>query len=308
MSKLEANSKKRIGLGRGLGALLDDSEQVQGKGIHASDFAGSLDTVNLMEEISLDFIETNPFQPREHFEQDALQDLAESIRMHGIIQPITVRKIAPRKFQLISGERRLQASKLAGLRQIPAYVRTADDQQMIEMALIENIQRENLNAIEIALSYKRLMDECQLKQEDLGSRVGKNRSTVTNYMRLLKLPAHIQIAIRDNRLSMGHARSLVSLENAEVQNNLFQKAISEEWSVRKLEDAVRQSAHQHEERPSGQANAALNVAEIQALQSQLSSMFPLPVHLKISEEGKGELKFTFKSKDELIQFIEKVQK
>lgn len=308
MSKLEANSKKRIGLGRGLGALLDDSEQVQGKGIHASDFAGSLDTVNLMEEISLDFIETNPFQPREHFEQDALQDLAESIRMHGIIQPITVRKIAPRKFQLISGERRLQASKLAGLKQIPAYVRTADDQQMIEMALIENIQRENLNAIEIALSYKRLMDECQLKQEDLGSRVGKNRSTVTNYMRLLKLPAHIQIAIRDNRLSMGHARSLVSLENAEVQNNLFQKAISEEWSVRKLEDAVRQSAHQHEERPIGQANAALNVAEIQALQSQLSSMFPLPVHLKISEEGKGELKFTFKSKDELIQFIEKVQK
>lgn len=308
MSKLEANSKKRIGLGRGLGALLDDSEQVQGKGIHASDFAGSLDTVNLMEEISLDFIETNPFQPREHFEQDALQDLAESIRMHGIIQPITVRKIAPRKFQLISGERRLQASKLAGLRQIPAYVRTADDQQMIEMALIENIQRENLNAIEIALSYKRLMDECQLKQEDLGSRVGKNRSTVTNYMRLLKLPAHIQIAIRDNRLSMGHARSLVSLENAELQNNLFQKAISEEWSVRKLEDAVRQSAHQHEERPSGQANAALHVAEIQALQSQLSSMFPLPVHLKISEEGKGELKFTFKSKDELIQFIEKVQK
>lgn len=308
MSKLEANSKKRIGLGRGLGALLDDSEQVQGKGIHASDFAGSLDTVNLMEEISLDFIETNPFQPREYFEQDALQDLAESIRMHGIIQPITVRKIAPRKFQLISGERRLQASKLAGLRQIPAYVRTADDQQMIEMALIENIQRENLNAIEIALSYKRLMDECQLKQEDLGSRVGKNRSTVTNYMRLLKLPAHIQIAIRDNRLSMGHARSLVSLENVEVQNNLFQKAISEEWSVRKLEDAVRQSAHQHEERPSGQANAALHVAEIQALQSQLSSMFPLPVHLKISEEGKGELKFTFKSKDELIQFIEKVQK
>jgi ParB family chromosome partitioning protein len=308
MSKLEANSKKRIGLGRGLGALLDDTNQVQGKGIHASDFAGSMDTVNLMEEISLDFIETNPFQPREHFEQDALQDLAESIRLHGIIQPITVRKIAPRKFQLISGERRLQASKIAGLKQIPAYVRTADDQQMIEMALIENIQRENLNAIEIALSYKRLMDECQLKQEDLGSRVGKNRSTVTNYMRLLKLPAHIQIAIRDNRLSMGHARSLVSLENAELQNSLFHKAISEEWSVRKLEDAVRQSAHQHEEKPSGKTIGALNVSEIQALQSKLSSLFPLPVQLKISEEGKGELKFTFKSKDELIQFIEKVQK
>ena len=308
MSKLEANSKKRIGLGRGLGALLDDTNQVQGKGIHASDFAGSMDTVNLMEEISLDFIETNPFQPREHFEQDALQDLAESIRLHGIIQPITVRKIAPRKFQLISGERRLQASKIAGLKQIPAYVRTADDQQMIEMALIENIQRENLNAIEIALSYKRLMDECQLKQEDLGSRVGKNRSTVTNYMRLLKLPAHIQIAIRDNRLSMGHARSLVSLENAELQNSLFHKAISEEWSVRKLEDAVRQSAHQHEEKPSGKTTGALNVSEIQALQSKLSSLFTLPVQLKISEEGKGELKFTFKSKDELIQFIEKVQK
>ncbi len=308
MSKLESNSKKRIGLGRGLGALLDDTEQVQRKGLHASDFAGSLDTVNLMEEISLDFIETNPFQPREHFEQDALQDLAESIRLHGIIQPITVRKIAPRKFQLISGERRLQASKIAGLNQIPAYVRTADDQQMIEMALIENIQRENLNAIEIALSYKRLMDECQLKQEDLGSRVGKNRSTVTNYMRLLKLPAHIQIAIRDNRLSMGHARSLVSLENAELQNSLFQKAISEEWSVRKLEDAVRQSAHQHEEKPAGKTSGVLNVAEIQALQSQISALFRLPVHLKMSEEGKGELKFTFKSKDELVKFIEGVQK
>jgi ParB family chromosome partitioning protein len=176
------------------------------------------------------------------------------------------------------------------------------------MALIENIQRENLNAIEIALSYKRLMDECQLKQEDLGSRVGKNRSTVTNYMRLLKLPANIQIAIRDNRLSMGHARSLVSLENAELQNSLFQKAISEEWSVRKLEDAVRQSAHQHEEKPVGKTSGVLNVAEIQALQSQISALFPLPVHLKMSEEGKGELKFTFKSKDELVKFIEGVQK
>ena len=306
MSKLEANSKKRIGLGRGLGALLDDSEQVQGKGIHASDFAGSLDTVNLMEEISLDFIETNPFQPREHFEQDALQDLAESIRMHGIIQPITVRKIAPRKFQLISGERRLQASKLAGLKQIPAYVRTADDQQMIEMALIENIQRENLNAIEIALSYKRLMEECNLKQEDLGARVGKNRSTVTNYMRLLKLPPHIQVAIRDSKLSMGHARCLVSLEDVSLQNALFLKAIAEDWSVRRLEDAVRQSGN-IDTVVTGSSTTKVSAQDLQAWQATLKSFFKTSVALKMNEKGEGEIKLSFKSKEELLTILNKVQ-
>jgi ParB family chromosome partitioning protein len=300
--KQESNSKKRIGLGRGLGALLEDSESVQSNK-HASDFAGSLDSVNLMEEIPLELIETNPFQPREYFEKEALQDLAESIRIQGIIQPITVRKIAPRKFQLISGERRLQASKLAGLVKIPAYVRTADDQQMIEMALIENIQRENLNAIEIALSYKRLMVECDLKQEDLGSRVGKNRSTVTNYMRLLKLPPAIQVAIRDNKLSMGHARSLISVENLEVQNQLFLKAISEEWSVRKLEDAVRQSANLDKSEKSLGDEPIVNSTELKTIQSAFSNFFNSPVSLKVNAEGKGEIKLNFKTKDELLNLL-----
>ena len=306
MSKQESNLKKRIGLGRGLGALLEDSDKLQAKGLHASDYAGSLDSVNLMEEIALDCIETNPFQPREHFEIEALNDLAESIRVQGIIQPITVRKIAPRKFQLISGERRFQASKLAGLTRIPAYVRMADDQQMIELALIENIQRENLNAIEIALSYKRLMEECNLKQEDLGARVGKNRSTVTNYIRLLKLPPHIQVAIRDNKISMGHARSLISLENAEIQNTLFLKTISEEWSVRKLEDAVRQSSHIEVANPVDKSE--VNIDQMRSWQANLSSILKLPVSLKMNDEGKGELKVSFKSKEELEKLISFVQK
>jgi ParB family chromosome partitioning protein len=304
-SKQEAN-KKRIGLGRGLGALLEDSENLQSSARQGADSLGGLDGVNLMEEIPLEFIETNPYQPREHFEQAALQDLAESIRVQGIIQPITVRKVAPRKFQLISGERRLQASKIAGLVRIPAYVRTADDQQMIEMALIENIQRENLNAIEIALSYKRLMEECDLRQEDLGARVGKNRSTVTNYMRLLKLPPHIQVAIRDSKISMGHARCLISVENTEVQQQLYLKTISEEWSVRRLEDAVRQSATPAVDIPTGRVSQ-VNANEITEWQRSLTNFFHAPVSLKMNEAGKGEMKITFKSKEELLKVLEAIR-
>jgi ParB family transcriptional regulator, chromosome partitioning protein len=306
MSAKQENSKKRTGLGRGLGALLEDSDGGGLQGRHPSDFAGSLEGVNLMDEISLDLIETNPFQPREYFAPEALQELAESIRVQGIIQPITVRKVSAKKYQLISGERRFQASKLAGLKTIPAYVRTADDQQMIEMALIENIQRENLNAIEIALSYKRLMEECDLKQEDLGARVGKNRSTVTNYMRLLKLPPHIQVAIRDNKLSMGHARCLVSLEDTTLQNALFQKAVSEDWSVRRLEDAVRQSGNM-DIPTSSSAATKVSAQELQAWQSTLKSFFKTPVALKINEKGEGEIKLSFKTKEELLTILNKVQ-
>ena len=306
MSAKQENSKKRTGLGRGLGALLEDSDGGGLQGRHPSDFAGSLEGVNLMDEISLDLIETNPFQPREYFAPEALQELAESIRVQGIIQPITVRKVSAKKYQLISGERRFQASKLAGLKTIPAYVRTADDQQMIEMALIENIQRENLNAIEIALSYKRLMEECDLKQEDLGARVGKNRSTVTNYMRLLKLPPHIQVAIRDNKLSMGHARCLISLEDVTLQNTLFQKAITEDWSVRRLEDAVRQSGN-IDTAPTGSSTTKVSAQDLQSWQSTLKSFFKTPVALKINEKGEGEIKLSFKTKEELLTILNKVQ-
>jgi len=306
MSAKQEHSKKRTGLGRGLGALLEDSDGGGLQARHPSDFAGSLEGVNLMDEISLDLIETNPFQPREYFAVEALQELAESIRVQGIIQPITVRKISAKKYQLISGERRFQASRIAGLQTIPAYVRTADDQQMIEMALIENIQRENLNAIEIALSYKRLMEECELKQEDLGARVGKNRSTVTNYMRLLKLPPHIQVAIRDNKMSMGHARCLVSLEDTDLQNTLFLKAIAEDWSVRRLEDAVRQSGN------IDTPNAASSTTKVSAQdlltwQATLKSFFKTPVALKMNEKGEGEIKMSFKTKEELLTILNKVQ-
>jgi ParB family chromosome partitioning protein len=306
MSAKQESSKKRTGLGRGLGALLEDSDGGGLQSRHPTDFAGSLEGVNLMDEIALDLIETNPFQPREYFAPEALEELAESIRVQGIIQPITVRRISAKKYQIISGERRFQATRMAGLKTIPSFVRTADDQQMIEMALIENIQRENLNAIEIALSYKRLMEECDLKQEDLGARVGKNRSTVTNYMRLLKLPPHIQVAIRDNKLSMGHARCLVSLEDTALQNSLFLKAMAEDWSVRRLEDAVRQSGNM--DAPSaGAGTVKISAQELQAWQASLKSFFKAPVALKINEKGEGEIKLSFKSKDELLTILNKVQ-
>jgi ParB family chromosome partitioning protein len=306
MSAKQENAKKRTGLGRGLGALLEDSDGGGLQARHPSDFAGSLEGMNLMDEIALELIETNPFQPREHFAPEALEELAESIRVQGIIQPITVRKISAKKYQLISGERRYQASKLAGLKTIPAYVRTADDQQMIEMALIENIQRENLNAIEIALSYKRLMEECNLKQEDLGARVGKNRSTVTNYMRLLKLPPHIQVAIRDGKLSMGHARCLVSLEDVSLQNALFLKAIAEDWSVRRLEDAVRQSGN-IDTVVTGSSTTKVSAQDLQAWQATLKSFFKTSVALKMNDKGEGEIKLSFKSKEELLTILNKVQ-
>jgi ParB family chromosome partitioning protein len=306
MSIKHEQNKKRTGLGRGLGALLEDSENLQSSASQSGSMIGGLDGVNLMEEIPLSYIETNPYQPREYFEQAALEDLAESIRVHGIIQPITVRKIGARSYQLISGERRLQASKLADLTRIPAYVRTADDQQMIEMALIENIQRENLNAIEIALSYKRLMEECQLKQEDLGARVGKNRSTVTNYMRLLKLPVHIQLAIRENQLSMGHARCLISLDNPSLQQQLFSKTIAEEWSVRKLEDAVRQSAAGKTDEVSTSAKS-VNAEEMRVWQRQLSDFFNVPVSMKMNAAGQGEVKLLLKSPEDLKRLLASIQ-
>ncbi|HEY0770086.1 MAG TPA: ParB/RepB/Spo0J family partition protein, partial [Sphingobacteriaceae bacterium] len=238
-------SKKKA-LGRGLSALLSDNEaddklevdipvSLPAAATEAKPAAG-------IAEIPIGQIEVNPFQPRTHFDEDALLELAESIRVHGIIQPITVRRLAQNQYQLISGERRFQASKLAGLEQIPAYIRSADDQQMLEMALIENIQRENLNAIEIALSYQRLITECQLKQEELGERVGKNRATVTNYLRLLKLPPDIQIAVRDNKISMGHARAIINVENPEQQLYIFKKTVNDELSVRKVEELVREVA------------------------------------------------------------------
>src|SRR4051812_36299718 len=240
-------SKKKA-LGRGLSALLKDNDEANEK-LEVDIPTGNYNIqtpaapVSSMNEIPIDHIEVNPFQPRTHFDQDALLELAESIKVHGIIQPITVRKLSANQYQLISGERRFQASKLADLKTIPAYIRSADDQQMLEMALIENIQRENLNAIEIALSFQMMIDECNLKPEQLGERVGKNRTTVANYLRLLKLPPVIQASIRDGKISMGHARALISVEEADKQLYIHQEILDKGFSVRKVEDLVRSIHH-----------------------------------------------------------------
>jgi ParB family transcriptional regulator, chromosome partitioning protein len=299
-------SKKKA-LGRGLSALLRDTpdeerlevDVTNPVGSHAH---GSTSHENL-NEIPLDEIETNPFQPRQHFDQEALKELAESIKVHGIIQPITVRKLASHQYQLISGERRFQASKLAGLKAVPAYVRLADDQQMLEMALIENIQRENLNPIEIALSYQRLISECNLKQEELGDRVGKNRSTVTNYLRLLKLPPDIQIALRDNRLSMGHARAIINVDNPDSQLYIFKKILAEDLSVRKVEELARQLLTEHKEQPSKPVTPTAHSKEISHLQSNLSSHFGTKVSVK-SDGKKGEIRIPFLSVEDLNRILD----
>lgn len=293
---------RKIGLGRGLGALLSDSKST-GSNDGEKPITRRFDAISSMNEISVDDIETNPFQPRTHFDQEALKELSESIRLQGIIQPITVRQIESKKYQLISGERRLQASKMAGLRKIPAYIRTADDQQMLEMALIENIQRENLNAIEIALSYQRLMTECQLKQEQLGERVGKNRTTVNNYMRLLKLPPEIQASVRDNKISMGHARALVNIDNQEVQMKIFQRVLDEELSVRKVEEAVRE-LNNSDTSGSGKTKRKVSTKrEIASLQSKLASHFGAKVTVKADEQSKGEIRIPFTSKEDLDRIL-----
>ncbi len=219
---------KKSALGKGLGALIKQSE---------TEISDS--PVNATNKIDISKIETNPFQPRTYFDQEALEELAASIRQLGIIQPITVREIDGGKYQIISGERRFRAAQIAGLTEIPAYVRHADDNNMLELALVENIQREDLDAIEVAISYQRLIDECQLTQESVSERVGKKRSTVANYLRLLKLPAEVQLAIRDGKLSMGHARALVNVEETEQQIHLLGEIVDHGMSVRQVETAVR---------------------------------------------------------------------
>ena len=225
-------AKKRNALGRGLSALLEsadtDISSIEPK------------TLNSVAHIFISQIEANPFQPRTEFNEENLNELADSIRIHGVIQPITVRKVGFERYQIISGERRTRASLLAGLTEIPAYIRVANDQEMLEMAIIENIQREELNPIEIAISYKRLLEECDLKQEELGERVGKNRTTVNNFLRLLKLPDEIQLGLKENKISMGHARALINVTSNEWRMEIYQRAVTEGLSVRAVENLAKQ--------------------------------------------------------------------
>ncbi len=293
-------SKKKA-LGRGLSALLSDSPSDDKLDVEIQSPA-SRPAISNIAEIPLEEIEVNPYQPRSRFDEEALRELADSIRVHGIIQPITVRRLTANQFQLISGERRFQSAKIAGLKTIPAYIRAADDQQMLEMALIENIQRENLNAIEIALSYQRLISECHLKQDELGERVGKNRVTVTNYLRLLKLPPDIQIAVRDNRLSMGHARAIINVENPEQQLYIFKKTLDEDLSVRKVEELVRSLSAKGTESTRSSTPSSGPSKEISQLQSGLSSHFGTRVVVK-SDGKKGEIRIPFLSVEDLNRIL-----
>lgn len=289
-------SKKKA-LGRGLSALLGDTRETERLEETAGPVSGGTNEILLSE------IEVNPFQPRQHFDQEAINELAASIKVHGIIQPVTVRRLSRNQYQLISGERRYQAAKIAGLKGIPAFVRLADDQQMLEMSLIENIQRENLNPIEVALSYQRLISECNLKQEELGDRVGKERSTVTNYLRLLRLPPDIQIALRDNKISMGHARAIINVENPEAQLFIFKKMIQEDLSVRKVEELARQVAAGSPGKGKAANESSKPSKEISNLQSRLSSHFGTKVSVK-SDGRKGEIKIPFLSVQDLNRILD----
>ncbi len=282
---------KKNALGRGLGALIDDADKEK------------LEKLERITEVEIEKIAVNPFQPRSKFDEEALQELSSSIKELGIIQPISVREMDNGSYQLITGERRLKAAVLAGLTKIPAYIRTADDQAMLELALVENIQREDLDAIEIAISYHRLIEECSLTQENLSDRVGKKRSTVANYLRLLKLPAEIQLGIRERKITMGHARTLIGVDDPERQIELYYQIIRDELSVRQTEDLVRKSfTRELKSTDSTIKKKQLNHA-YQKLRDQLSGFFSSDVQVRVNEKGRGKIVIAFESTKELEKII-----
>jgi ParB family chromosome partitioning protein len=253
-------------------------------------------------EIDIEKIEVNPYQPRKNFDEESLRELASSIREIGIIQPITVRRVNGDTYQLITGERRFKAAIMAGLESIPAYVRMAEDQNMLEMALVENIQREDLDSIEVAISYQRLIEEVNLTQENLSERVGKKRSTIANYLRLLKLPAEIQLGIRDRLISMGHARALVNIPDPNVQIELFQKIVRDDLSVRRVEEIVRRTNNARGPR-SEKGSAAQKPAEYLELQDQLSRFFETDVEFRRNNKGSGRIVIPFASDQDLERIL-----
>lgn len=293
---------KRSALGKGLSALLSDTEPAREALLNTSG-SGPEPTAGSVSMIALHQIEANPFQPRSEFEERALNDLAESIRSQGIIQPITLRRMSPGKYQIISGERRFRASKLAGLTEVPAYIRLANDQAMLEMALVENIQRENLNAIEIAISYQRLIEECSLTQEALAERVGKERSTVTNYLRLLRLPPQIQFAIRDGKLSMGHARAILGVEDIGMQLRVFNDILNQDLSVRSTEDLVRSHGPRKGE-SSRKEKSGPHAAEIAAVRERIARRYETKVEIRHKSGGNGQVVLNYYSLDDLNRLID----
>lgn len=281
---------KRNVLGRGLGALIDDVEKIQSASIN---------------EIELSKIEANPFQPRSNFDKEALEELAASIREIGLIQPITLRKTNNEKYQIIAGERRFRAAHIAGLKSIPAYVRKANDDDMLEIALVENIQREDLDVIEIAVSYQRLMDELEFTQEELSTRIGKKRSTIANYIRLLKLPAVIQKGLREKAISMGHARAIINIENEDTQKMIYTQILRYGFSVRKVEEIVRDL--NSDGRNNNEPKKEKLPKEYQDIKKQLDKIFNSHIGFSMNNKGTGKIVITFKTPEELEKIVKIIE-
>ena len=287
---------KNKGLGRGLGAIFElEGASVPGK-----------HTVSSMEEIELSLIDPNPKQPRTRFDEDALEELADSIKTLGVIQPVTVKKEPSGRFTIISGERRCRASQLAGLKTVPAYVLEVDDQTLHEMALVENIQRQDLNAIEVALSLQRLVDECNLTQDTLASRVGKKRSTVANYMRLLKLPVEVQLALREDLISMGHAKAIASLPTPEAQLHLLRRTLKKSLSVRQTEELVRKMTDEESKRKKEVPEEEFPESYTKLVE-QLERLFTEDISIRRSNNGGGKITIGFTSDEEIERFLHRFE-
>jgi len=279
-------------LGRGLGALINGVE----KEILERKVEANLN-------VSIDSIDGNPFQPRTHFDEQALEELATSIKSLGIVQPLTVRDAGNGRYQLIAGERRLRAARMAGMTHVPAFVRTADDQAMLELALVENIQREDLDSIEIAINFHRLIEECKLTQEQLSDRVGKQRSTIANYLRLLKLPAEIQLGIRNKHLMMGHARTLINIEDPKKQINVYYRIIDGELSVRQAEELVRHLQSEKIKDPDRIEKKRKLNEDFKQLSEHLNRIFSTKVNFRINELGKGKIVIPFENPEEMERIL-----
>ena len=292
-----AKAIKKQALGRGLSALLKDPDN----DIKSVEDKNADKVVGNILEVDIDSIEINPFQPRTNFNEESIKELATSIKELGVIQPITVRKLAFNKYQLISGERRLRASILVGLQTVPAYIRIANDNESLVMALVENIQRHDLDPIEIALSYQRLIDEIQLTQEQMSERVGKKRSTITNYLRLLKLDPIIQTGIRDGFISMGHGRAMITIEDQNVQTDIYQKIVSQNLSVRDTEALVKKYQDGQKPTTKTKASASFSISETQ--KKAITSFFGAKVDVTISGNGKGKIAIPFHSEEDFNRIL-----
>lgn len=304
-----AQPNKKNALGKGIRALLDTiDEEIKApkEGVPAATGHAIPGNTNSIARIPVDQIEVNPKQPRHDFDEQALKELSESIRLHDIIQPVTVVKTSQGKFQLISGERRWRASRMAGLKDIPAYVRTADGQEMLEMALLENLQRENLNAIEIAMSYRQLMDECGLTQEEVAERMKKERSTVANYLRLLKLPPDIQKAVRDGQLSMGHARAIIGLEHIDQQLYVFRETMQRGLSVRQVEQMVKEMGGQKAGSSPAKAASSQLPPAYKRIEDNMASHLSTKVKLDRKKNGRGSIFIEFYTDEDLERIMAKM--